>query len=679
MTDCAEAYKESFGSLSSYLTSQINIYDGSTFSCFDLGENPTLNSVLQVFGNSICSILSSISEITIPTSFSSDIVYFGGTQLSATINSIQSSIEDLENAECDCVVDIESITIGSVLEGKVPDCYTGTYTDESLFINLFIETMELLCDLTSGVNGFIDGEEDIRVEVMHDLKGMVFDDGSSDIVHSGSSFTVTIQNSTPANPSKYIVDGKYISKTSSNLTLDSLTMNYISITSAGEYEVVKTTIGDPVPPYEGLLLYTVETDGTGVADVTPNFTTYYLSGDKLPDSAIITRHIANGSVTSAKLADVVSAGTIGDANIFQLTVNSKGQITAGVSNITLTSLTDGDTLRWKASSSEWINSPFTPLALPSATDDQVLFYGSSAWNATSFMRLNNSAVSFGYNSSIEPYKDFHIKGGLQIEFGINGGNTPSGTLVSGGSLSATTTYYYSIIFEDAAGDLSPMINEVSVTTTGSDRTVRFDIAFPLGASSARLFRSTTSGTYSDYLPVSGPGLFTDNGTVTPTSGAIASVDQSSSMSIGADGLFIGVEKNALNVFDISSIENTRVSIAKMVLTGTRSIDGYAAILESTATNTAINYGLKSTVTGSSVDNVAIYAASGRVVIGGTSSDFNVNAALEITSTDKGLLLPRLTTTQRDAVTWGSDEKGMIIFNTTSSTFQGWDGSTWITL
>lgn len=60
----------------------------------------------------------------------------------------------------------------------------------------------------------------------------------------------------------------------------------------------------------------------------------------------------------------------------------------------------------------------------------------------------------------------------------------------------------------------------------------------------------------------------------------------------------------------------------------------------------------------------------RVGIGGSPA---TGAILTLTTTDKALLLPRLTTTQRDAVTSPAD--GMIVFNTTTGTLQiystGW--------
>jgi hypothetical protein len=53
-----------------------------------------------------------------------------------------------------------------------------------------------------------------------------------------------------------------------------------------------------------------------------------------------------------------------------------------------------------------------------------------------------------------------------------------------------------------------------------------------------------------------------------------------------------------------------------------------------------------------------------------------NAALEVRSTTRGFLPPKMTTAERDAVTWVAGDSGMVIYNTTTNTHQGWNGTTW---
>lgn len=63
------------------------------------------------------------------------------------------------------------------------------------------------------------------------------------------------------------------------------------------------------------------------------------------------------------------------------------------------------------------------------------------------------------------------------------------------------------------------------------------------------------------------------------------------------------------------------------------------------------------------------------VVGGTSKD--ASAVMDIQSTDKGVLLPRLTQVQVDAIL--NPAEGLIVYNTTESGFQQYDGVSWVSL
>jgi len=94
--------------------------------------------------------------------------------------------------------------------------------------------------------------------------------------------------------------------------------------------------------------------------------------------------------------------------------------------------------------------------------------------------------------------------------------------------------------------------------------------------------------------------------------------------------------------------------------------------------TALGYGAEATASNSiqlgnlSVTRVTTY---GSVGIGTTSP--NSAAALEISSTSKALLLPRMTTVQRDAI--ASPVAGLILYNTTDNKVQFYNGSGWADL
>ncbi len=61
-------------------------------------------------------------------------------------------------------------------------------------------------------------------------------------------------------------------------------------------------------------------------------------------------------------------------------------------------------------------------------------------------------------------------------------------------------------------------------------------------------------------------------------------------------------------------------------------------------------------------------------IGDNPTEINKTAVLEVASTAKGFLPPRMTTVQRDAIT--TPANGLVIYNTTTKKQEVWDGTIW---
>jgi len=71
------------------------------------------------------------------------------------------------------------------------------------------------------------------------------------------------------------------------------------------------------------------------------------------------------------------------------------------------------------------------------------------------------------------------------------------------------------------------------------------------------------------------------------------------------------------------------------------------------------------------------AFSQGVGINGTGNAPDASSMLDVSSTNKGLLLPRMTTAERYAI--ASPANSLLIFNTTTRCFEAWDApsSTWV--
>jgi hypothetical protein len=98
--------------------------------------------------------------------------------------------------------------------------------------------------------------------------------------------------------------------------------------------------------------------------------------------------------------------------------------------------------------------------------------------------------------------------------------------------------------------------------------------------------------------------------------------------------------------------------------------GYQASVSSSNTIQLGNTSVTSVNTSGAISTSSNITASGSVGIG-TSSPVN-SAALEITSTNKGVLLPRLTTSQRATISL--PDPGLLIYNTTTGKAQVYTGT-----
>jgi hypothetical protein len=87
----------------------------------------------------------------------------------------------------------------------------------------------------------------------------------------------------------------------------------------------------------------------------------------------------------------------------------------------------------------------------------------------------------------------------------------------------------------------------------------------------------------------------------------------------------------------------------------------------------LNYIAKYTPNGTTINNSLLFDNGTSVGLGTITPD--ASAILELSSTTQGFATPRMTTLQRNAIV--APTIGLLIYNTSSSFFNYWDGSTWI--
>lgn len=247
----------------------------------------------------------------------------------------------------------------------LPDCFS-TFTGITS-TDLFNAILEEICHQASKAPTLIDynstDEQKLApIFILKDIMSGLVDNTSyvyehTTVITSPSLLNITIQ------PMKAIINSYPVYRSTSEVF--PLTPNkdiYFTIDDEGVIAKIEQNIGDPVPSFVGVhRLYDIETDGSGVVSYLERFETspFVAPTFTIANDSILTAMIADDQVTSAKLADVVVGGTVGDPSIVEITYNNKGQVTGTMSNMVLSGLGNGDILAYDSSSGGFVNT--TPL------------------------------------------------------------------------------------------------------------------------------------------------------------------------------------------------------------------------------------------------------------------------------------------------------------------------------
>lgn len=152
--------------------------------------------------------------------------------------------------------------------------------------------------------------------------------------------------------------------------------------------------------------------------------------------------------------------------------------------------------------------------------------------------------------------------------------------------------------------------------------------------------------------------------ITPGTSPLFVIDKSGNVGIGTAGPITQLELGAAAAAD------TKLRLSESGLTNAWHIVKIKSTNSTNANNLQINH-----FNGTNWVNVLELSTAGTVALGTNAP--STSALLDITSTTRGLLPPRMTTAQRDAI--GTPANGLVVYNTTTNTLDLRANGAWVNL
>ena len=358
---CGEGlYKLSDLTISPISTSDVELYDGGTLACIPSSPTSSLNDIIESIDDEICNL----KNVLLNQLATSQIITYDGVptfscfSISGSLNDV---IDQIGNRICDMDSDMVEYA------GAPPSNYTPTTTKVTGHLVGIDNRIGILDGDIATINGALATVPTLTV-LYDSTKGLTrnFVKTGAGVTTNPGNFNATMAVAT------FYVEGKRFDKAGEVLVLSPNSDNYIDIEFAETYLVSSVPVGNPAPAVSGLRLYKIETDGVGSVATTDLRNVYPYDGDFLSDNVILTRHIENLNVTSAKLSTTgVVAGTY---DFGTLTVDDKGRITSAISPVQFAGLADGDVIMYDIASSKFLNVPVIGYILPVIGDQELLRY-----------------------------------------------------------------------------------------------------------------------------------------------------------------------------------------------------------------------------------------------------------------------------------------------------------------
>jgi len=382
-------------------TSDIACYDGPQFPCIDIPTDATLNQVLLAVAEKVCEV-----EAAVITPVNASNVVYSGTLIFGCFTlvgaNVEAVIESLASEVCTLASNIP--VNASALERGPNIVYDGGVTPgiaadpiDELFNDIMAEMGTMVTDITNKAG--IDDVADV-VSVYFRDADFVYEGGNN----TPAGLTVTINNG--GSDSVYGINGYVVRKASTVVNLTATSDNYVDINEAGTYTVTVVAIASPAPPVaaDALRLYMFTTNGANVTATSDLRNTYSINSNTLlGDSIIDTRNIANLAVTGAKMETLGAGATVGDTDLFSITYDTKGRVTAASANYNIVGVAAGDLLRYDGAAwVNWVNNFIDG----TGTADRVPRFTDANTLADSTIRDNGTTV--GVNVAVSATRQLYV-------------------------------------------------------------------------------------------------------------------------------------------------------------------------------------------------------------------------------------------------------------------------------
>lgn len=338
-------------------TSDITLFNGS-LSYIDVPAGASLNDVLSLMEMYIANGFADV-DLSYAIGAGNCLGLAAGTySYNQVLTAVIDKLCQVAN-EAVASVDTSDVELANIVYPACFSAFTGVTST-----NLFNAILDAICDQQAQLIPYADSydkddiEKYVPLSILADVISGMVDNSIYVYEHTTVVTSPTLLNIT-VNPMKAVVNNIPVYRANSEVFSLSPTKDiYFLLKDDGGINKIEQTIGNPAPSTAGnAYLYKIVTNGSGVVSYTEQFASSPFNAPVLsiPNNYITTSMIADGQVTSVKMADVVVGASVGDPSVIRVVFNNKGQIVSAISNMSLAGLANGQILAYDSLSGGFTN------------------------------------------------------------------------------------------------------------------------------------------------------------------------------------------------------------------------------------------------------------------------------------------------------------------------------------